>query len=300
MKQQFLEGKTGTIKLQIYSGNRPVVPSSATITLYKPGSNTPLQAEDTATVDATTGEITYALTATHTATKDLNYKAVWSYVSGGVTYYQNQLFDVVLSILAITIVDEDLYDELPVLRNEAPQKSGTATSGASGSITDTNRKEEDDFWKGGVVEIIAGTGDNQSRDITGFTQSTGVIAVTPNWETAPDSTSIYRITKSFSKQIAASFEKLEQMIYDKGKRHSLIIESSQVKVALKYITLHFICLDLMKEIDDVWDIRATRYWERFAESFGAMKLDYDLDESGGIAGEDEEQANPTGFNISRG
>ena len=85
MKQQFLEDKTGTIRMTVYSNNRPLIPASGTITLYTPSGGT-LQAETASTVNATTGEMTYSLTTTHTATNDLNYKAVWSYVVDGVTY----------------------------------------------------------------------------------------------------------------------------------------------------------------------------------------------------------------------
>jgi len=300
MKQQFLKDKASTIKMLVYTDNVAVIPSAATITVYKPGSNTAFIAEVAATVDATTGEISYDLTTTHTATHDLNYKATWSYTVGGVVYYQVQLFDVVKSILAISIVDQDLFNELPILEKEAIQKTGTATAGAAGSLTDTaRRKEKDDYWKGGTIEIISGTGDTQTRLISGNTQSSGVLTVTPNWTTTPDTTSVYRVIRAFTKQIESSFEKLSDMIYNKGKRHSLILESSQVKIPLKYLTLHFICIDLMKDVDDIWDRRAIMYWERFNESFGAMKLDYDEDESGSISGDDEEQASAGGFHISR-
>ena len=154
MKQQFLKGKTDTIRFTVYSGNRPIVPDdSVLITLYKPGGST-LQAQASASRNATTGEMTYSLTATHTADHDLNYKASWEYVSGGTTYYHSQLFDVVKSILAISVVDEDLYDELDSLRKANKQDTGTATAGAASTLTDTaKRKEADSFWKIGRAHV---------------------------------------------------------------------------------------------------------------------------------------------------
>lgn len=299
MKQQFLKDKASTIKIQIYADNTAVIPSAATITVYKPGGSTELVANTAATVDATTGEISYALTTTHTATNDLNYKAVWSYTVGGVVYYQNQLFDVVKSVLGIPIIDDDLFTELAILRDEATQATGTATAGAAGSLTDTAKlKQADDFWKGGQIEIIAGTGDTQRRLVTGNTQSTGVVTVSPNWTTNPSTDSVYRIVRSFTRQIELAFEKLSVMLYNKGKRHSLILESSQIKIPLIYLTVHFICIDLMSEPDDVWHTRANIYWDRFNESFNGMTLDYDEDESGSIEGQ-EEQQQATGFSISR-
>ena len=243
--------------------------------------------------------MTYALTAIHTAENDLNYKAVWEYVYNGSTYYETQLFDIVKSILSIPITDDDVYDELESLRKANTQAQGTATAGSAGTITDaTKRKESDDYWKGGIVEIIAGIGVGQKRDISGFTQSTGVISITPNWATNPDTTSVYRVVKSFSNKIQSSFKKIETMLYDKGKRDSLILESSQVEIPLLYLTVHFICLDLMSELNDKWDRLATEYWKKFDLAFNNMTLEYDEDESGAI--DDEESGHkPNELRIGR-
>jgi hypothetical protein len=299
MKQEFLKGVADTIRLTIYQDNRPVVPTSGTIILYKAGSLSELQSSTAVSINATTGEMTYALTATHTATTGINYKAKWAYVVGGVTYYQEQLFDVVLSKLAIPITDDNIFNELESLRDVNIQATGTATAGAAGTLTDTNnRKESDDYWTGGRIEILSGTGSGQVRDITDFAQSTSVISVTPNWATNPDTTSVYKVIRGYTKRIQNAFDKLTAMIYNKGQRHCLIIESSQIKIPMIYLSVHFICLDLMKEEGDKWDRLANRYWELFSNEFGQMKLDYDADESGTITG-DEEQRDVTSMRISR-
>jgi len=272
------------------------VPTSGTVALYT-NSGSVLQAAAAVTVGSD-GEMTYALTATHTATADLNYKAVWTYVVSGTTYYQTQLFDVVKSILSIPITDDDLFNELDSLRKAAKQEKGTATAGAAGSLTDTKRREPDDFWKGGTLEIVSGTGINQKRDITGFTLSTGVFTVTPNFGTTPDTTSVYVVIKSFSNKIQTAFEKLSTMLYDKGKRDSLILESSQISVPLTYLTLHMIALDLMDESDDKWARLATIYWDKFNNAFNTMKLEYDEDESGSVS-EDEEGKSSSEIRIGR-
>lgn len=299
MKQEFLKGVADTIRITVYQDNRPIIPTSATITLYKAGSTTELQASASATVNSTTGELTYALTTTHTANIGINLKAKWVYVVSGTTYYEEQLFDIVLSKLSIPITDDDLFNELESLRDVNIQATGTATAGAAGSFTDTaNRKESDDYWTGGRIEILNGTGAGQIRDITDFVQSTSVISVSPNWATNPDTTSVYRVIRGYTKKILQAFEKLTAMIYNKGQRHALIIESSQIKIPIIYITVHFICLDLMKEEGDKWDRLATRYWTLFENEFSQMKLDYDIDESGSISG-DEEQRDVTSLRFSR-
>ena len=296
MKQQFLEDIGGTIRLTTYDKNRALVPSSALITLYENDGTTVLQAQASASVNSTTGEMTYAISSTHAADKGLNYKAVWQYVVSGATYYETQLFDVVKSILSIPITDDDLFAELPSLRKANVQATGTATAGSSSSLTDTSkRKETDDYWKGGTLEIMAGTGSGQSRDITGFTQSTAVITVDPAWATMPDTTSVYRAVKSFSKSIEQCFEKIEQMLYDKGKRDALILEASQIRIPLIYLTLHTISLDLRDEVDDKWDMTQKSYYEMFKQAWSNLTLDYDEDESGGIQGDEAQQ----GINVIR-
>lgn len=285
--------------MTVYEDNRPIVPTSAKITLYN-SSGSEIQAQAAATIDSTTGEMTYSLTTTHTADHDLNYKAVWEYVYNGTTYYETQLFDVVKSILAIPITDDDMYEELESLRKNNQQAQGTATAGATGSLTDTSKRNEaDDYWKGGVIEILAGTGAGQARDVTGFTQSTSVITVTPNWTTTPDTTSVYRIVKSYSNKISQCFEELENMIYNKGMRDALILESSQIKYPLLYLTLHKICQDISDDENDKWDRLAKTYWDKFNTAFNNMKIEYDEDESGNISGDDEEGDNIHEIRLNR-
>lgn len=299
MKQQFLKAIAGTIRMTAYDKNRPIVPTSGTVALYKNDGSTVIQAADTVVVNAVTGEMTYALTTAHTATLGLNYKASWTYLVSGLTYYETQLFDVVNSILSIPITDDDIFNELPSLRKTNFQATGTATAGASASITDTkSRTEADDHWKGGIVEILSGTGAGQVRDCTGNTQSSGVITVNPAWGTSPDSTSIYRVVKSFSSTIEQSFEKIEQMIYNKGKRDTLILESSQIRIPLIYLCVSSIARDLREEKDDRWDLIAMTYDDLFEKSFNSLALDYDEDESGGVQGQ-EAQTNATSIRVQR-
>jgi len=273
----------------IYKDNRGLIPSSANVTLYTP-SGSVLEAQTAASVAATTGEMTYALTTTHTASKDLNYKASWDYVISGTTYYEDQLFDVVLSILSIPATDDDLYDELNSLREAQVQDNGTATAGAADSLTDTaNRKEPDDYWTGGTIEILSGTGIGQIRDVSDFVQSTSVLSISPNWTTNPSTDSTYRIIRSWTNQIKQGFEKIETMLLNR---------SSEIKIPLIYLTVHHIALDLMDEVDDKWSRLAELYWTKFENAFSTMKLQYDEDESGTITGE-EEGFGMTSFTIGR-
>lgn len=280
-----------------YSNGVAVVPSAALVTVYKPGGSA-LVAQTAAAVGSD-GEMTYTLSAANNADHDVNYKVEWEYTVNSVVYYEQQLYDVVKSKLSIPITDEDLTDELNSLKDVNQQATGTATAGSSSTLTDTNGlKEDDDYWNGGMIEILSGTGAGQVRDITDFVQSTSVVSVTPNWSTTPDTTSVYRIVKSFSAKIAQAFEKFEFMLYSKGKRSHLILESSQIRVPLIFLTIKNICMDLTDEEGDKWDRLAAEYSDAFKQAFSEMKLEYDKDESGTID-EEEEQRGAASFDIGR-
>jgi hypothetical protein len=298
MKQEFLKDKAGVIRISTFINNVQQVPTSGFIVLKNP-SGTEIQASAAVTIDAL-GEMTYDLTTTHTATLGLNFIAEWTYSIAGQTYYESQLFDIVRSRLSIPITDDDLYNELESLRTTNIQQQGTATSATASTLIDTSElKQPDDYWNGGTIEILSGTGVNQIRDITDFVQADSEITVSPDWVTTPDTTSVYRVVKSYSRAIEQSFVKLCTMIYNKGKRHALILESSQLKVPMIYLTIHFIALDLMDDDNDKWTRVADRYWSLFSNSFDTLKLEYDEDESGTISGVEEEQASISSIRIFR-
>lgn len=73
--------------------------------------------------------------------------------------------------------------------------SDTAQAGTISSITlASGESATNDIFAGGVVEIIDGTGASQTpRVITTYDGTTKVASVSPDWVTAPDSTSVYRI-----------------------------------------------------------------------------------------------------------
>lgn len=78
----------------------------------------------------------------------------------------------------------------------AQASEGLAQAGAAGSITlQSTEPATDDYFKGVLVSIASGTGQGQTRYVTGYTGSTRVATVSPNWATTPDATSIYVIPR---------------------------------------------------------------------------------------------------------
>jgi len=71
-------------------------------------------------------------------------------------------------------------------------ENGTAESGSAAALVDTNKAWTVDAWKGWVVEITAGTGAGQKRVIS--TNSATQLTPETNFTTAPDATSVYKIT----------------------------------------------------------------------------------------------------------
>lgn len=69
--------------------------------------------------------------------------------------------------------------------------SGTATSGAVNSLTDTLLVMTPNAFSGFFIEITAGTGVGQTREILSNTIDTFV--VTLNWSITPDATSVYEV-----------------------------------------------------------------------------------------------------------
>jgi len=88
---------------------------------------------------------------------------------------------------------EVLKEELEALRTilEVGLDTGTATGGASTTLTDEAKDWGTDQWKDAYVEITEGTGEGQIRKIVGNTSNTLTVSVA--WTTVPDTTSKYRI-----------------------------------------------------------------------------------------------------------
>ena len=73
-------------------------------------------------------------------------------------------------------------------------RSGTAQAGAAGSITlDSGASATDGMYADCLVQITSGTGSGQVRLITGYTGSSKVAAISPNWITNPASGSVFTI-----------------------------------------------------------------------------------------------------------
>jgi hypothetical protein len=79
----------------------------------------------------------------------------------------------------------------------AADVTGTATAGAASTITlAAGASAVNDFYKGMVINITAGTGNGQKRMIASYIGSSKIATVTPVWTTPTDATSQYIIGKN--------------------------------------------------------------------------------------------------------
>jgi hypothetical protein len=244
-------------------------------------------------INATSGELTYTLTTTHTATLDENYVAEWTYTVSAVVYYETTLWDVVLHRLSQLTTDEDLYSLQGDIRAKNENVQGVVTSATSSTLLDTNalKNYADDYFNNGIVEAMnPSTGSVQRRTVTDFVQSTGSLSVTPNWSTTPDTTYQYIVYKPYRVKLEYAWNILMDDIRAKGFRPALIIGSADLKHIHAFKTLELICTDFIKSKDDLWDMLSIRYSEKYVESFGKLRFQYDVDESGAIAGGEENQS----------
>lgn len=71
---------------------------------------------------------------------------------------------------------------------------GDVSAATSNTLTlETADKRQDSWYRFWWVEITAGTGAGQIRDVTAYVSSTNRITVSSNWTTTPDATSDYRL-----------------------------------------------------------------------------------------------------------
>ena len=73
MKTQFLKDKTGIIKTYVYEHGLIIIPTSALLTIYKPGTSTNPIVDSQAMTIAGDGLLSYNLTVGNNETVDENY-----------------------------------------------------------------------------------------------------------------------------------------------------------------------------------------------------------------------------------
>ena len=284
MRQQFLVDTAETFQTYVYENNRKIVPTSATLTVYKPGSTEKLITAAAMSIGSD-GLLSYALTATHNDIADENYKAVISYVFATVTYSITLFYDVVNSKLVKVITDEDLVNELPQLKDNGWRVHGTADSGSTTTLVDAELKRyEDDYFTGGLAYSLT---KDETREITDFVSSTGTIT-TAAFTTAI-ATDKYILTRSFTKEIQRAFEKIDELLYRSGKRAHLILDPYDLREVHICYAVAEVCKGLTSAggTDTFWWQMWKDYEAKAYAIFKSLHFKYDTSNDGYIAGSEE-------------
>ncbi len=282
MKQKFLKNTVEIFQSYVYENNRKLVPSSATITVYRPGGSSELLSGVTMTVQSD-GRLDYALSADDNTQADENYKAVIAYVYSGTTYYVTLYYDVVNSKLHKVVTDDDIVSELPQLRDNGWRVHGTAESGTTTTIADVElRRYEDDYFTGGLAYSID---KDETREITDFVSSTGTVSVVAFGSAI--ATDKYILTRSFSREIQRAFEKIEELLVRRGKRSHLILDPYDLREVHIYISVAEVCKGLATEPENLWWKLWKGYEKTALEAFNALNLKYDHTQDGYISGGEE-------------
>ena len=283
MRQQFLADTAETSRTYVYENNRKVVPASATLTVYNPGSSDKLINAAAMTIGSD-GLLSYGLTATHNDVADENYKAVISYVYNATTYTITLFYDVVNSKLVKVITDDDIVNELPQLKDNGWRVHGTADSGSTATIVDVELKRyEDDYFTGGLAHSLT---KDETREITDFVSSTGT-ATTTAFSSAI-ATDKYILTRSFTKEIQRAFEKIDELLYRSGKRAHLILDPYD----LREVHICYAVAEVSKGLTIAGE--ATFWWQMWKDYeakayaiFKSLNFKYDTSNDGYIAGSEE-------------
>ncbi len=134
---------------------------------------------------------------------DCTNEAVEIATSTGVCYLLLNAAEMTADVVAVRIQSTGAKTTVVVLypRKLVTLRAGTAAGGAAGSITlDASASAVDDFYNGCVVAGVLDS-TNEVRIITDYTGSTKVAAVTPNWNTTPDSDDTFIVYLPEGRQI---------------------------------------------------------------------------------------------------
>ena len=286
MKQQFIIDTAESFQTYIYADNQKVVPTSANITVYEPGSDTELVGQTAMSV-ASDGLLSFDLSAGNNDTADENYKVVIDYVVGADTFYVTMFYDIVNSKIHIVITDTDVVNELPQLRENGWRTNGQAQSGSSTTLVDAEligERNADDYFTGGTLYSIDR---DETRFVTDFSSATGT--VTTEAFTGAIATDKYVLTKSYTTEIKRAFEKIEDLLNRSGRRPHLIIDSGDLRELHITYAVAEVTKGMASDVDDNWWALWEKYDKRAFAIFNDLNLKYDEDWSGNITSDEEDK-----------
>jgi hypothetical protein len=250
-KQEIIKSTSGTIQCEFIIDGVRVVPTSATVTIVSPtGLDLTTPVTDAACTISTYGIVSYTLAAGNTGTAAEGYMATFTAVIDTVNNYQRVIFDIVVSSLRPILTFEDLLKENPMLAKEAFQTRGTVTATIDTGYsktkfidTEVNTGEElPSQYVGWVIEMLTGSNAGWWSLVTAYSAGTFTLKKTAVYNfTIGDE---YRLQNRYANEIERAWEKLIERLRAKGRKASLIMDSTELKEAHMLCTLSMIMLGM--------------------------------------------------------
>jgi len=202
--------------------------------------------------------------------------------------YYNRFFDIYYYPFINAVCDEDLFSKDSSIQAARWAVSGKANSGTTGTLVDTNRFEDDDFFKGGEIELYYDD-KIEYRKIVSFVKATNTITFLPVVTVAVSADLGYAARESFQDEIDESAHEVQERFRQIDRRAYLLIDHSQIKTPIILRTLANIWRKRIKELEDEYDIKYQYYAKEFESYFERTIWKYDSDASGAIdPGEENE------------
>ena len=248
--------------------NKIVIPSTATISIIDTAANE-IITDQSMTIDGATGVVTYAWDSEGYGVGK-NYQVIYKIDSRLPVV---RFFDIYKYPFVIDVTDDDLIDENSAIKKGGWQLSGKSQSGTTLTIVDGDAIGNNDTWDGGLIEIFQDQ-NVETRKVSGFATGTGTFTFAPALQTAA-STNEYIVRKSFQEKINIAGIKVQKDFKALNKRAYLVIDHLQVKWLIIYKFFQDYFGNLVKELDDEYDIQHEKYAKLYKNEFQSLSLVYD-------------------------
>lgn len=217
-----------------------------------------------------------------------NYKVVYVIDGETIVYF----FDIVNYPFVNPVNDQDLITENPIVKKGVWEVKGQADSGTVDTIIDTERTEVNEYWYGGIIDILPLDDADQvtSHRVTDYDNTINTLTFEPARATAI-TTENYVLRRSYQSQINLAGEKVVEDLNKNAKRAYLLIDSTQCKrlVIYKFFETYF---QALREAEgDKNDLQFKYYSEKYSSELNNLKVDYDEDEDGDITEEEQGVSN---------
>lgn len=268
----------------------PQLITEATITIYNSAGEEMLaETEMSVAINVATYNVDFSVDPTDLEWElGENYKVVYDIDGETIVYF----FSIVNYPFVNPVNDQDLITENPIVKKGVWEVKGQADSGTVDTIIDTERTEVNEYWYGGIIDILPLDDADQvtSHRVTDYDNTINTLTFEPARATAI-TTENYVLRRSYQSQINLAGEKVVEDLNKNAKRAYLLIDSTQCKrlVIYKFFETYF---QALREAEgDKNDLQFKYYSEKYASELNNLKVDYDEDEDGDITEEEQGVSN---------